>query len=139
MSYKYTVGLTNISIIDKDYVFVVYDAMRLINTGKKNNGKAHNGCTYLKNGGIVFQSNNQWNVFQASKNESWDTKLRFKLVEPGSTIYIVPTNPTIGDFGLKATAVSELIAINTTSHSNKWMVDSDESEDGTIIMLSEVA
>jgi len=139
MIYKYTVDLTNISIIDKDYISVIYDAMRLVNTGKRSNGKSAHGCTYLKNGDIVFQSNNQWNVFQASKNESWDTRVRFKRVEPGSTIYIVPTNPTIGDFGLKATAISELVDINTTSHSNKWMVDSDESEDGTIVMLSEVA
>lgn len=137
MSYKSRTNLTAVTPIDADTMSLIYEAMWRVNTA---NGMSANGYTRLRNGAVVFTSSNPVDVSQVLVNKCWDTKRLFKGVEEGDTVYVLPSRSIFESgkcvMGVKGIATTEMFRLSADSEPKQWLVDSEETADGNIVMVS---
>ena len=136
-SYNSRVNLNAVQPIDSDTMSLIYEAMWRVNTA---NGMSANGYTKLRNGSIVFTSSNPTDVQQVLINKCWDTKKLFTGVDRDATVYVLPNRSLFesgkGVIGVKGVATSTMFRLSSSSEPKKWLVDSEETEDGNIVMVS---
>ena len=137
MTYNSRTNLNAVTPIDADTMSLVYEAMWRVNT---HCGTSANGYTRMRNGAVVFTSSNPDDVQQVLINKCWDTKKLFKGVEEGSTVYVLPNRALFKAgkclMGVKGIATSSMFRLSKNSDPKQWLVDSEETADGNIVMFS---
>ena len=137
MSYKTRTELTAVMPIDADTMSLIYEAMWRVNTA---NGMAASGYTKLRNDAVVFTSSNPIDVSQVLVNKCWDAKKLFTGVEEGVIVYVLPSRSIFSSgkcvMGVKGIAATPMYRLTSNSKQAQWLVDSEETGDGEIVMVS---